>query len=92
MRLSPFPFPSPLPFPFSFPNLVPMPKELHWQINGFMNSKPDWLPAGFDDVQDFVLTLDWKQQYDIGLRLYQAVMYSRLPETGPDIIQRIGGM
>jgi len=41
------------------------------------------LPEGYSRVRDFVFSLNWEQQYEIGLRVWQSAMYG---EINPDVV------
>jgi len=76
----------------SVANLVPIPERWHTAITSFLNSKPDWLRAAYpnmESVQRLVFTLNWKEQYKVGLELLRAASNSEVAQKGAEIVQRI---
>ena len=57
-------------------NLVEIPKELHYKINGYYNSKP--LELGGLTVRDWLKTQSFEAQYEYGLEIVQKALNGTL--------------
>ena len=76
--------------------LVPTPGPIHQAITSFFNSGAEWLPTAenggsYSTILQYVTRLPWNQQYQIGLKIWQAAMYNQnLQQVGQQIVQNAG--
>ena len=77
-------------------NIVPTPSAVHTAITSFFGSGAEWLPladngSSYATTQQYVTSLSWNQQYQIGLKIWQAAMYNQnLQEVGKQIVLNSG--
>jgi RHS repeat-associated protein len=58
----------------SIANVVPTPTHVHRVISGFYSSHHAWLPQGFTRFRDWMATLPWERQYQIGVEIWKEAM------------------